>query len=336
MNRRTALAALLAALAVPPIGRAQAPGYAERTDVQAFIDWVTLTYGLDREWVGALIAQARYNETAERLTTPALKPPGSRNWIEYRDRSLDESRIREGVAFWRGNRATLARAATHFGVPEQIAVAIIGIETMFGRLAGSHRTLDVLVTLSFDYTRRAAYYREELVQFLLMCREQRLDPLAQRGSFAGALGLPQFMPSSIRSQAVDFDGDGRIDILRSPADAIGSVAHFLAEHGWVRSLPVAFTAAATNEITEVLGETIRPLYRWQDVKRLGVTIDGTLDPDTRVLLANLPFVSPAGIEGVAHRIGTANFSALLHYNRSYFYAAAVAELAEVLRERRQT
>jgi membrane-bound lytic murein transglycosylase B len=335
MNRRAALAALAVLAAAPRPAPAQPAGYALRDDVQVYIDAVAAAYNLDRAWLQALFAQARYDEAAERLTTPALAPPGSRNWREYRIRALDPRRVRDGLAFWHEQRATLARANELFGVPEEIIVAIIGIETRFGRLNGSHRTLDVLMTLSFDYTRRAAYYREELAQFLLLCREQRLDPLAQRGSFAGALGLPQFMPSSIRARAIDFDGDGRIDIANSAADAIGSVGRFLAMHGWTRDLPVALPAQADAEVLEVLGESIRALYRWQDVARLGVGIEGSLDPDTRVLLADLPFVSASGIEGVEHRIGTVNFSALLHYNRSFFYAAAVAELAQLLRARRQ-
>lgn len=330
--RRAVLGALAGFVALPSRALAQ-PGYAHRDDVRVFIDELAEGYGFDRPWLRAVLTQARYNETAERLTTPSLAPPGSKNWREYRTRALDERRLRDGLAFWRQHRDALARATVQFGVPEEIIVSIIGIETMFGRLAGSHRTLDVLMTLSFDYTRRAAYYREELAQFLLMCREQRLDPLAQRGSFAGALGLPQFMPSSIRAKAIDFDGDGRIDIAHSAADAIGSVGNFLTVHGWERGLPVLFTAQASVEVTEVLGETIRAMYRWQDLERLGVTIDGTLEPDTRVLLADLPFVSTAGIEGIEYRVGTANFSALLHYNRSYFYATSVAEFAQWLRAR---
>jgi membrane-bound lytic murein transglycosylase B len=335
MTRRIALFFLATTLARPRAVLAQTAGYALRDDVQEFIAELADGYGMDRSWLRSILAQARYNETSERLTTPGLAPPGSRNWREYRQRALDEQRIREGLVFWRAHRDTLARATELFGVPEEIVVAIIGIETMFGRLSGSHRTLDALMTLSFDYTRRSAYYREELVQFLLLCREQRLDPLAQRGSFAGALGLPQFMPSSVRSQAIDFDGDGRIDIARSAADAIGSVARFLAQHGWTRGLPVALSAQADAEVYEVLGESIRAIYRWQDVQRLGVTVEGKLDPDTRVLLADLPFVSASGIEGVEHRVGTVNFSALLQYNRSFFYATSVAEFAQTLRARRQ-
>ena len=333
-SRRSALAGLLSAFVLPRLARAQSANYLLRDDVREFIDAVTAGFSFDRAWLLSVLGQARYDETSERLTTPSLQPPSNKNWREYRQRALDEKRIREGLVFLQANHATLARATATFGVPEEIVVSIIGIETMFGRMSGSHRIVDVLMTLSFDYTRRAAYYREELAQFLLLCREQRLDPLAQRGSFAGALGMPQFMPSSVRRLAIDFDGDGRIDIANSTADAIGSVAHFLSENGWKRGLPVALNAQASAEVTEVLGETIRAFYRWQDVQRLGVTIDGTLDPDTRVLLADLPFVSANGIEGIEYRVGTVNFSALLNYNRSFLYAAAVAELAQVLRVRR--
>lgn len=339
MKRRAAVVALAclgAALTGPVAVRAQpaARGYLARDDVQEFIDAMAAGYGLEPGWLRAILNQARYSETAERLTTPGMLPPSSRNWVEYRARAVEARRVREGLAFWREHRETLARATAEFGVPEEIVVAIIGIETLFGRLTGRYRTLDVLMTLSFDYTRRAAYYRSELAQFLLLCREQRLDPLALRGSFAGALGLPQFMPSSARSKAIDFDGDGRID-LTSPGDAIGSVARFLALHDWHRETPVAFTARADAATFAALDSGIQARHRWEDVQARGVTIDGSLEPATAVLLADLPFVTAAGEEGTEFRVGTVNFAALLNYNRSYFYAAAVTELAQVLRARRQ-
>ncbi|MCS7101435.1 MAG: lytic murein transglycosylase, partial [Burkholderiaceae bacterium] len=206
-------------------------------------------------------------------------------------------------------------------------------ETHFGRVLGGHRTLDVLLTLAFDYTRRADFYREELAHFLLLCHERRLDPLALRGSYAGALGLPQFMPSSIRGFALDFDGDGRVDLAANAADAVGSVGNYLAAHGWRADLPVALPAQADSEVLEILGRGIRAVYRWRDVAALGVAIDGALEDEARVLLIDLPYVTADGAEGVQWRIGTVNFSALLHYNRSYFYAAAVVELAQAIRAR---
>ncbi|HXF46564.1 MAG TPA: lytic murein transglycosylase B [Burkholderiaceae bacterium] len=327
---RRALLFALGLLALP--ARAQKGGYLQRAEVRDFIDAAVAVHGMDRTWVEQVLAAGRYSEAAQRLTTPGLAPPGSRNWYEYRARNVDERRVREGVAFWHAQRGWLAAAYERYGVPEEIAVAVVGIESRFGRMLGTHRTLDVLLTLAFDYTRRADLYRDELVQFLLLCREQRLDPLALRGSFAGALGMPQFMPSSVRSFAVDFDRDGRLDLATSAADAIGSIANFLAAHGWQRDLPIVLPARADAEALDVLGRGIRAPYRWRDVAALGVTIDGELDPDARVLLIDLPFVSAAGVEGAEMRIGTVNLSALLHYNRSYFYAVAVAELGQAIRE----
>jgi membrane-bound lytic murein transglycosylase B len=307
--------------------------YHLRDDVQSFLDDVVRVYGIDRGWVEQAFAQARYSAQAERLTTPSLAPPAARNWVDYRARNVDERRIREGAQFLRDSRASLTRARLQFGVPEEVIVGIIGVETVFGRNTGSFRTLDVLLTLAFDYTRRATLYREELLQFLLLCHEQGLDPLSPRGSFAGALGLPQFMPGSIRRWAVDFDGDGQVDLLRSRDDAIGSVANFLAAHGWQRDLIVQMRAQADPTISDLLGRGITALYTWRDLAALGVSIEGYLDPDTRVLLLDLPYRTAAGTEGIEYRIGTVNMQALLHYNRSYFYGVAVSDLARAIRLR---
>ncbi|GAB4469290.1 MAG: lytic murein transglycosylase B [Burkholderiaceae bacterium] len=335
MNRRRfVVAASCAALVAPPLACAQqALSYPLRSDVQEFIDAVVAAHGLERGWIERALARGRYSEAAERWTTPGNAPPSARNWTEYRARNVDERRAREGHAFLRQHRAALAHAARRYGVPESIVVAIIGVETLFGRVMGSLRTLDVLLTLAFDYTRRAPLYREELAQFLLLCREQGIDPVAPRGSFAGAIGLPQFMPGSVRRYGVDFDGDGRIDLTASRADAIGSVANFLAAHGWQRDLAVLLPARADASVVEVLGRGIVAGYRWQDVAALGVTIDAPLPGDTRVLLMDLPYLTSDGVEAVEYRIGTVNASALLHYNRSYFYAAAVSDLAQAIERR---
>ncbi len=333
MLRRTLIVLSLAAAARPLFAQAATPlPYPQREEVRAFIDAVVVAHGFERSALERVLAEGRYSEAAERLTTPALAPPSSRNWLDYRTRNVDERRIRDGVEFWRANRTQLARAAARFGVPEENIVAIIGIETLYGRLTGTHRTLDVLLTLAFDYPRRASFYREELAQFLVLCREQRLDPLAQRGSFAGALGLPQFMPGSVRRHAIDFDGDGRVDLGRSVSDAIGSVASFLVAHGWLRDVPVQFAARTEPDVLDVVGRTNVAAYRWQDIAALGVTIDGELAGDTRVMLVELPFETAYG-EAIDYRIGTVNFAALLHYNRSTFYATAVAELAAAIRAR---
>jgi membrane-bound lytic murein transglycosylase B len=231
------------------------------------------------------------------------------------------------------HQPVLSRAEEDFGVPPEISVAIVGIETLFGRIMGSFRTLDVLLTLAFDYPRRADFYREELTHFLVLGYDGRIDVLKQTGSFAGAIGLPQFMPGSIRRYALDYDGDNRIDLVRSAADAIGSIASYLHQQGWQRNRPVMFSATADEAIVEQLGRGITAAHPWVTVAELGVRIDGYLPPDTPVLLLDLPYLRSDGSTGVEYRIGTANLATLLHYNRSYFYAAAVAEFAAELRLR---
>jgi membrane-bound lytic murein transglycosylase B len=228
------------------------------------------------------------------------------------------------------HRKTFARANEEFGVPPQIVAAIIGIETHYGRVMGQFRTLDVLLTLAFDYPRRADFYRHELAQFLALGYQGRIDVHRQTGSFAGAIGLPQFMPSSIRRRALDYDSDGRIDLARSPADAIGSVASYLNGEGWERDVPVMFDAIANEAIAGQISGGILADRPWSEVADLGVRIDGYLRPETRVLLLDLPYLDADGNEATMYRIGTVNLATILHYNRSYFYGAAVAEFAASL------
>ena len=331
VKRRSFVAALAAALVAPAAARSPArPPYASRAEVRQFIDAVVAEHGFDRERVERWLNAARYSATVERLMQPPI-PFGQRNWLEYRSRYVEGKRVRAGVDFWRANAAALERASERYGVPPEIIVAIIGVETYWGRITGNFRTIDVLATLSFDYLRRADYYRKELVELLLLAREQRTDPLTFKGSFAGAIGLPQFMPGSIRRFAVDFDGDGRIDLAGSATDAIGSVARFLVRHGWQRESPILFEAVATEAIVDSLGRGIDAVVTWSDALNAGVVADLPLPPDTPVLVIDLPYVDARGEPGRLFRVGTVNFTAILQYNRSYFYATAVVELAELLR-----
>ncbi len=331
VRRRQMLLGTLAWAAGAVHARPAAPGpYAERPEVREFVDSELAGHGVPPDWAVQVLATGRRSTQAERLMTPTLTPP-PRDWTRYRARALDESRLREAVAFHRAHRRTLARADDEFGVPAEIVVAIIGIETVFGRVMGTFRTLDVLLTLAFDYPRRAAFYRQELAHFLVLGHRGRIDVLKQTGSFAGAIGLPQFMPSSIRQYALDYDGDGRIDLARSPADAIGSVASYLHRHGWQREQAVMFDAVANEAIAEQLGRGIVAAYPWAEVAELGVRIDGYLPPDTRVVLLDLPYLQEDQSTDYQYRIGTVNLATILHYNRSYFYGAAVAEFAATLR-----
>jgi len=331
VKRRSLAAALVAALVAPATARIPArPPYASRPEVQQFIDEVVAEHGFDRARVERWLNAARYSGTVERLMQPPI-PFGQRNWLDYRSRYLEDKRVQAGVDFWRSNAAALERATERFGVPPEIIVAIIGVETYWGRITGNFRTIDVLATLSFDYLRRADYYRKELVELLLLAREQDTDPLRFKGSFAGALGLPQFMPGSIRRFAVDFDGDGRIDLAGSATDAIGSVARFLVRHGWQRESPILFKAEADAAIVDALGRGIEAAVAWSDALNAGVVADLPLPPDTPVLVIDLPYLDAGGEARRQFRVGTVNFTAILQYNRSYFYATAVVELAEALR-----
>jgi membrane-bound lytic murein transglycosylase B len=330
MHRRRLLLSALA-FAAPGLharGRTIA-AYPERPEVQAFIETLTAEQGIPRSWLVQVLASGRYSEQVEKLMTPSVAP-APRDWLRYRALAFDEARLREAATFIETHRKTLLRAYGEFGVPPEIVVAIIGIETVFGRVMGSHRTLDALLTLAFDYPRRADFYREELAHFLVLGYDGRLDTLKQAGSFAGAIGLPQFMPGSIRRYALDYDGDQRVDLARSSADAIGSVANYLHQQGWERDRPIMFNAVADESIAEALGRGIAARHRWAEVADLGVRIDGYLPPDAAVLLLDLPYVRGAG-SSVDYRLGTVNMATILHYNRSYFYGTAVAELAAAIR-----
>jgi membrane-bound lytic murein transglycosylase B len=329
-TRRRLLLGLLAGASLPVYART---GYLARDEVQQFIDAMVASHGFERIRLERWLRDARYSATVERLMQPPI-PFAQRNWLEYRNRYIEPARIDAGLAFWRAQRPTLNRAEDQFGVPAEIIVAIIGIETYYGRHTGNFRTLDVFTTLTFDYPRRADFYRREFEEFLLLAREQNADPTAFRGSFAGAIGLPQFMPGSIRRWAVDFDGDARIDLLGSPADAIGSVANFLAAHGWQRGQPIMLEVESDEATVDALGRGILPTTSWSSALAAGVVGDLPLALDTPVLLIDLPLTGPDGEPTRVYRIGTVNFSAILHYNRSYFYAASVTEFAAAVRERR--
>ena len=325
----TLLTALTLTTQLPALSETRVP-YPQRTDVREFIDELTSKHGFERDRLERWFSHARYSPLVERYMQPPIAF-GQRNWFDYRARYLDDARVQSGVLFMRTHQAAMERAQREFGVPPEIIAAIIGVETNYGRMTGNFRTLDALVTLSFDYLRRAEYYRQQLTEFFLLVREQKTDPQTFKGSFAGALGLPQFMPGSIRSYAVDFDGDGRIDLTNSAADAIGSVASFLVAHGWQRDMPIVFEVMTDEATVDALGRGINAAVTWSDALAAGVAGDVPLPLDTPVLVIDLP-VSNAGEVERLYRVGTVNFSAVLHYNRSYFYACAVVELSRAIAE----
>jgi membrane-bound lytic murein transglycosylase B len=307
--------------------------YANREDARQLAASIAQTMQLDPQWAWDAIAKAHVKESAARLMMPA--PAGTaKNWGVYRSRFVEPIRIRAGAAFWRNHESELKRAQTIYGVPAGIIAGVIGVETIYGRNTGNFRVLDVLATLSLDFPKgrsdRSAFFREELAQYLKLCQEQQWAPETVLGSYAGAVGLPQFMPSSIRRYAVDFDGDGHIDLLRSPVDAIGSVAHYLAEHGWQAQWPSYFDVTPPQDEqarAKLLAPDILPSFSAAEMIALGATLaqEGQKHPGhlALVLLQN-------GSAAPSHIAGTDNFYAITRYNQSSYYAMAVIKLGEAV------
>lgn len=312
------------------------PAYGQREDVMRFADQLLEQHpGLDGIWLREQLAQARYVAAATQLIMPP--PPGvAKNWAAYRARFIERERVDAGAAFWRANRHWLAQAQERWGVPPEIMVGIVGVETFYGRVMGRFRVLDALATLSFDFpsgrSDRAPFFREQLEELLLWCQREARDPQSVMGSFAGAIGLPQFMPGSINSFAVDFDGDGRIELMgtENAADVIGSIAHYLAVHGWQRGLPTHYDVAAPQALIDrarMLVPDILPSFTAQQFADFGAT----LPPEAQLhdgLLALVELENgPAARSYVA---GSSNFYAVTRYNRSSYYALAVIELGRAV------
>jgi membrane-bound lytic murein transglycosylase B len=310
--------AVAAVLAAP----AAAQTYADRAEVKAFAAEMVERHGFRPGELERVFAGARYLDSVVTLMTPA--PAGQRSWQTYRANFLSPRRVEAGAAFWRQNAKALERASSVYGVPPEIIVAIIGVETEYGRNTGSFRVLDALATLAFDYPRRAEFFRSELEQFLLLAREARVDAASFRGSYAGAIGIPQFMPGSIRRYAVDFDGNGRIDLRASPTDAIGSVGNFLAQHGWLAGAPIAAPAEVTGERYQLLADGgVDPTRTAAELREADVAFDESIGDDTPSVLIELE--SPDAPSEFL--VGLQNFFVLTRYNRSSLYASAVLALA---------
>jgi membrane-bound lytic murein transglycosylase B len=310
--------------------------FAEWQAVRDFADEMASKHGFERTELNAIIGQLRYVESAVQLMKPA--PPGKpKNWQAYSERFIEPIRINAGVRFWNENADALARAEAAYGVPADIIVGIIGIETIYGRDTGRFRVLDALTTLAFAYPEtpnrvaRMAFFRSELEQTLLLSRQRHFDPFSLLGSFAGAVGMPQFMPGNILKFGVDFDGDGQVDLRNSATDAIGSVANFLVEHGWKREArgPAAFPAEVSPSRTweSMLGRGLSANYRPDELAAAGVITQVALPDERRYGLVDLQ----NGAEPTEYWVANDNFFAITNYNRSYFYAMSVLELGRAVR-----
>ena len=304
-------------------------------EVSLFLDDMVSRHGFDRAALDTLFAQVRHVDAAIQLIKPA--PPGKpKNWQAYSKRFVEPVRINAGVRFWNEHAATLARAQSEYGVPAEIIAGIIGVETVYGRNTGRFRVLDTLTTLAFDYppapsrTARMAFFRAELESTLLLARQNGIDPLALLGSYAGAVGLPQFMPSSILKHAVDFDGDGSIDLRNSIPDAIGSVANFLQQHGWQAGPAPVYRATVSPERTweKLTGLGLQATLSADVLRAAGVTSDAALPPGMLFGLVDLQ----NGAEPTEYWLASNNFFTITLYNRSYFYAMSVLDLGRAVRE----
>lgn len=317
----------------PPPRPIESALYGERADAMQLADELAHRHDLPVQWVRDAIAEARYREVVGRLIMPAANP-GAKNWAAYRSRFIEPQRLRAGQRFWQAHAADLQRAEERYGVPAHIIAGVIGVETLYGRDTGKFRVLDALSTLSLDFPKgrsdRSAFFRQELGEFLMLCHEQGLQPSQVLGSFAGAIGWPQFMPSSIRRHGVDFDGDGHIDLINSPSDAIGSVANFLAAHGWQAQWPTHFAVqppAAGPQLDALLAPDIRPTFTVSQMQELGAQLPPAAlnhpGPLAMVLLHNAG--RPPTLVA-----GTRNFYAITRYNQSSYYALAVIELGQAI------
>jgi membrane-bound lytic murein transglycosylase B len=299
-------------------------GYGDRPAVRALVDELVEERGLDRDRLLQVMADAQRQERIlEAMSRPAerVKP-----WYEYREIFLTEQRVTEGLAFYRAHETTFRRVQSELGVPPEIVLAILGVETSYGRITGNYRVLDALATLAFDYPRRSSYFSKELKSYLILTAEQQLDPREMQGSYAGAMGYGQFMPSSYRSYAIDFDADGRIDIWNSPVDGIGSVANYLRRHGWRSGEGVVVPAAASPEVPEVwFGLGLVPKRRVDELKAGGLRARAPLEDDTLVTPVRLELE-----EGYEYWLGLHNFYVITRYNHSAMYAMSVYQLSQRL------
>ena len=314
--------------------------YSKRPEVKKFIQDVCSRRGLNQDWVATVLDQATYQPKIERLMTPKRTKPGTKDtrkdWEKYRNIFLGAHRLNLGVQFWKDNETSLERAREIYHVDPAVIIGIIGVETRYGENTGNWKVLDSLVTLSFDYKRRADFFKKELEEFLVILYKNDLKPFDVQGSYAGAVGLPQFMPSSIKRFGVDFDDDGKIDINHSTADTIGSIANYLSKHGWVEGLPMLIEADISPAQAAKFGGGTNPRFTWNQLISNGVK---PLDNDEHfagnmpVFIVDYPFYLPGSLDfEKLYRVGTKNFTAVLRYNSSYFYAGAVAELGSAIAE----
>ncbi|MDX8384906.1 MAG: lytic murein transglycosylase B [Gallionella sp.] len=288
--------------------------------IPEFIDEMVEKHQFKRSELDSVFRHAKHLPSVVELIS---RPPKSRPWLEYRASFVNKERIRRGVKFWQKYRKALQRAERKYGVPQEIILAVIGVETVYGRNAGNIRALDALTTLAFDYPRRADFFRSELENYLLLARDQEFDLLTIRGSYAGALGVPQFMPSSYRNYAVDFNGDSTVDLLNQTEDAIGSVANYLKGYGWISGKDIVLqTKISGDQPLEAIGAS-RTLATWHAA---GVQTSDRADQHEAARLVDYTIDG-----GKEFWLALNNFEVITRYNNSDYYAMSVYQLAEAVK-----
>ncbi|TDG12515.1 lytic murein transglycosylase B [Seongchinamella unica] len=303
---------------------AQDQNYLTNPGAVAVMDELVSEEGFDRQSLEAIFADAsRQQSILDAMARPAEK---TKAWYEYREIFLNDKREAQGVAFYQEHRETLERVEQETGVPAEIIVAIIGVETYYGRIAGSYRVIDALSTLAFDYPRRSEFFTKELKHYLILTRDQGMDPLALKGSYAGAMGYGQFMPSSYRSYAIDFDGDSKADIWSNPVDAIGSVANYFKAHGWTPGAEVVVAAELEGEVPEEMmsrGRQLKPRFTVAEFVAAGLVPATETDPDAEAIGIEFELA-----DGREFWLGLHNFYVITRYNHSAMYAMSVYQLSQ--------
>ena len=296
----------------------------DRPEVESFVDMMVEKHDFDRESLRDVLGSAEKQQSIlDAIARPAEK---SKSWGEYRKIFLTPERIEAGAAFWRDNKDTLTEIAAETGVPEEILVGIIGVETYYGRITGSYRVLDALSTLAFHYPPRSKFFRRELEEYLLLVREEGMQAADATGSYAGAMGRPQFMPSSFRAYAEDSTGDGKRDIWNNWTDVAGSIANYFLEHGWQPGKEVTVQASLSDGWQGPVPEpknTLKPSETVASLSRKGVMFVTALPADSKSELLTLE-----GSGGMEHWVGFHNFFVITRYNRSVMYALAVHQLGQ--------
>ena len=301
--------------------------FEDKSQISSFINEMAAEYKYDKHSLSQLFDKARLHQS---ILDAISRPAESKPWYEYRKIFVNRERVRGGVQFWQEHADVIKQVAEKYQVSPEVIVAIIGVETRYGKHTGNYPVIDSLSTLAFAYPPRAKFFKSELKQYLLMTREEKLDPLAQLGSYAGAMGMPQFISSSFRNYAVDFDKDGMRDLWQNPADALGSVGNYFKRHGWIANQPVAQKVEVSGlKYKEMLNPSLKPKYSVEELRLAGIALRKDTRPDLKGSLLELD----SG-DGPEYWVVWTNFYVISRYNHSALYSMAVHQLSQEIAESR--